>query len=185
VWFEHPGHTYEGFISAFWERGMTWSESPCRLAAACWCAPTPSPSYAIGVGFGRVMYASGFTPWHQCSSCWIHTASPPAVTGWSRHLARGHRDVTMAERASSPGRYGPLGPGSWLVPSHNRGLPLFRLCHKSVGSWIRPTRLGIFSNISNSFANLKWFSLTQKIIGKWIEVRKLWNKFCWVDLDLF
>jgi hypothetical protein len=23
VWFEHPGHTYGGFVSAFLERGMT------------------------------------------------------------------------------------------------------------------------------------------------------------------
>jgi hypothetical protein len=26
VWFEHPGHTYGGFVPSFLERGMTWAE---------------------------------------------------------------------------------------------------------------------------------------------------------------
>jgi hypothetical protein len=45
VWFEHPGHTYGGFVPYFSERGVTKTSMPCHRDAAMMTTPSAPPDF--------------------------------------------------------------------------------------------------------------------------------------------
>jgi hypothetical protein len=124
----------------------------------------------------------------RCSSAAICLTfapfAPPTGTPRRTPGARWPLRCTLVHHAGAEPRLSWAGTSPWATMasarpgragSHARGLGQFWL-------WGCVFLFLFFQMDLNGF---KLSQFAPKFIAKWIEVSKLWNKFCWVDLDLF
>jgi hypothetical protein len=196
VWFEHPRHTYGGFVSTFSERGMTNS----HFLTSRYPSSTASP---IGRRWAPLLLLrrcrqgppeSHSTP--RCLNQVPHDAMLPQPL-FLTHLADGRCQNPAGHCRSCSGRRpspafawaAPVPDSLWAARYHRFHGPCPALCQQAVSvlckwaaRWSRPVSLFFFFPIF-------WFSSNYCKLHKFahdsFDLKKSWNKFCWVDLNLF
>jgi hypothetical protein len=85
VWFEHPGHTYGGFVSAFLKRGMT--SIFCRRADTGALGRRWLPTNELVAKFWRWEELCSRLEGPSARICNLLLGPPPSQAWWADHLA--------------------------------------------------------------------------------------------------